>query len=136
MADEIEKVGGEAEGRRVLLGFLVMFGLLLLVAGFSYYIIDSSSNTFTNYREMARDANLAGRVQANMLMVRMNVKDFIITGSNKDLKEYSDYYRRMSVRKPWIGPVACYQKAIPVAWQTFSRRWSLKKLVKLLAKWS
>ena len=39
---------------------------------------------------------LAGRLQANMLMVRMNVKDFIITGSYKDLQEYADYYRRMS----------------------------------------
>jgi methyl-accepting chemotaxis protein len=39
---------------------------------------------------MARDANLSGRLQANMLMVRMNVKEFIITGSYKDLQEYAD----------------------------------------------
>jgi methyl-accepting chemotaxis protein len=35
---------------------------------------------------MARDANLSGRLQANMLMFRMNVKDFIITRSYKDLQ--------------------------------------------------
>jgi methyl-accepting chemotaxis protein len=44
---------------------------------------------------MARDANLAGRLQANMLMVRMNVKDFIITGSDKDLEQYNQYLKKM-----------------------------------------
>jgi methyl-accepting chemotaxis protein len=30
-----------------------------------------------------------------MLMVRMNVKDFIITGSDKDHKEYLGYMKKM-----------------------------------------
>ncbi len=55
-----------------------------------------SSEGFSAYREMARDTVLAGRLQANMLMVRMNVKDFIITGSEKDKGEYRTYYEKTS----------------------------------------
>lgn len=58
--------------------------------------LETASQGFTNYRGMARDTNLTGRLQANMLMVRMNVKDFIITGSEKDKKEYADYLKKMS----------------------------------------
>ncbi len=83
-------------GRRLIWGFTAVLVLLSGVSGISYYVIDTSSSGFTRYREMARDANLSGRLQANMLMVRMNVKDFIITGSYKDLQQYADYYRRMA----------------------------------------
>jgi len=82
--------------RKILFGFLSILFLLALVSAISFMVIDSTADGFISYREMARDANLAGRLQANMLMVRMNVKDFIITGSYKDLQEYADYYRRMS----------------------------------------
>jgi two-component system sensor histidine kinase/response regulator len=73
-----------------------MVGLLLLVAGVAYLTVTTAREGFTGYREMARDTVLSSRVQANMLMVRMNVKDFIISGSYRDLQEYADYYRRMA----------------------------------------
>lgn len=81
---------------RILIGFFSILILMLISAFLSYTVIDSSSKGFHQYREMARDSNLAGRLQANMLMVRMNVKDFIISGDYKSLQEYADYYRRMS----------------------------------------
>ncbi|MCP4754943.1 MAG: methyl-accepting chemotaxis protein [Proteobacteria bacterium] len=78
------------------LGFGFSFILLLLavVSVISYTTIDSASEGFTTYRGLARDTNLVGRVQANMLMVRMNVKDFIITGSDKDKEQYADYVKK------------------------------------------
>ena len=44
---------------------------------------------------MARDGNLASSVEADMLMVRMNVKDFIIDGDYADLEQYSAYLVRL-----------------------------------------
>ena len=72
-------------------GFIFILILLAIVSFISYSTIDSASDNFVTYRGLARDTNLMGRVQANMLMVRMNVKDFIITGSDKDKKQYADY---------------------------------------------
>ena len=81
---------------KLSLGFGSLIGLLLILAGISLWALENSSEGFTQYRGLARDTNLSGRLQANMLMVRMNVKDFIITGSDRDLKQYDDYYQAMS----------------------------------------
>jgi len=75
-------------------GALVL--LLLVLAASGYFGLNSVYQGFTEYRGLARDTNLAGRLQANMLMVRMNVKDFLITGSQKDVGEYQDYVEKMN----------------------------------------
>ncbi|NDV25272.1 methyl-accepting chemotaxis protein [Desulfovibrio sp. JC010] len=80
---------------KLMLGFGSVLGLLLVLAVISFWALENSSEGFTQYRGLARDTNLSGRLQANMLMVRMNVKDFIITGSDLDLKQYDDYYTKM-----------------------------------------
>ncbi len=45
---------------------------------------------------MARDAVLAGRVQANMLMVRLNVKDYLTHPEQKEIDEFEHYYKKAS----------------------------------------
>lgn len=80
---------------KLSLGFGSILLLLLILAGISLYELDRSLEGFSQYRGLARDTNLSGRLQANMLMVRMNVKDFIITGSDRDLQQYDDYYAKM-----------------------------------------
>jgi len=80
---------------KLSLGFGGLLALLLVLAGVSFWALNSSSEGFTSYRGMARDTNLSGRLQANMLMVRMNVKDFIITGSDKDIQQYDEYFGKM-----------------------------------------
>lgn len=74
-------------------GFSFILILLALVSVISYITIDNASTNFKTYRGLARDTNLMGSVQANMLMVRMNVKDFIITGSDQDKEQYNDYVK-------------------------------------------
>jgi methyl-accepting chemotaxis protein len=76
-------------------GFATVILLLIVVSLVGFNALNNASSGFTQYREMARDANLSGRLQANMLMVRMNVKDFIITGSEKDKQQYQEYLEKM-----------------------------------------
>ena len=80
---------------KLMLGFGSVLGLLLILAVISFWALNNSSDGFTQYRGLATDTNLSGRLQANMLMVRMQVKDFILTGSEDDLKRYHDYYAKM-----------------------------------------
>ncbi len=82
-------------GKKISLGFSSVLILLAVVGGIAFYALTGASKGFSQYREMARDSNLAGHLHADMLMVRMNVKDFLITGSDKDLGEYGDYYKKM-----------------------------------------
>lgn len=77
---------------KIWLGFACVTALTVTVAISGWHGIGRSSSGFTSYRELARDSNLCGILQSNMLMVRMNVKDFLITSSQKDVDEYRAYF--------------------------------------------
>ena len=77
---------------RSKIGLSFGFVLLLLVAasfaGFTG--LQHSETGFIKYRELARDTNLSGRLQANMLKVRMSVKNFLISHDKADLQQYDE----------------------------------------------
>lgn len=80
---------------KLYLGFGLVVILLLALGITSWQQMGNSSAGFTEYRGLARDAILAGRLQTNMLMARMNVKAFIISGSNADKKQFESYLEKM-----------------------------------------
>lgn len=82
-------------GKKIILGFSTILFLLVVLGAVGFNGLMTASDGFTGYREMARDANLAGLLESDMLMVRMNVKDFIISGSDKDLHEYQEHLEDM-----------------------------------------
>ncbi|MBU1295032.1 MAG: MCP four helix bundle domain-containing protein [Gammaproteobacteria bacterium] len=77
--------------RKLYLGFSVVIVLLALVGSTAYFALTNASHGFEEYRSLARATNAVGRVQANMLMARIKVKDFIFTGSTKDKEEFDTY---------------------------------------------
>jgi methyl-accepting chemotaxis protein len=81
---------GMGLGKKMCLGFACVLLLLCVASTVAWISLNQASEGFTLYRGLARDANLVGRLQANMLMMRMNVKDFIITGSERDAEEYNE----------------------------------------------
>lgn len=81
---------------KIILGFGITLFLILLMGVISIINIKKSSEGFSTYRELARDTNLAGILQTNMLTVQMNVKDYLNTGSDKDLNEYNTYLKKMN----------------------------------------
>ena len=82
-------------GTQIAVGFMAVLAILIIVGVSSFMGIGKAAESFKDYRGLARDTNLASRLQANMLMVRMNVKDFLITNSDKDLQQYGDYVKKM-----------------------------------------
>ncbi|MFT5726859.1 MAG: methyl-accepting chemotaxis protein [Desulforhopalus sp.] len=76
-------------------GFIIL--LLVIVSIVSWRGLSGVADGFVEYRGLAKDTNLSGRLQANMLMVRMNVKDFNATGSAKDIKQFDEYLAKMDV---------------------------------------
>ena len=92
--------------QKLVTGFGIIIVLILIFGAMGWFAINSSSKGFKEYREMARDGVLMGRVQANMLMVRMNAKDYFITGHEKDVKEFDSYYEKVQ------GFIATAQKEI------------------------
>ena len=82
-------------GKKIILGFSSVLIILIVVGFIGYNALSKSSTGFMRYRQIARNTNLVGRLQANMLMMRLNVQDFISTGNENSLKEYEDYVKKM-----------------------------------------
>ncbi len=78
-------------GAKIGIGFAVVLGLLVITSGVGYVSLNGANSNFGDYRELARSTNAVGRVQANMLMTRMNVKDFIIRGTPEEADEVRHY---------------------------------------------
>ncbi len=76
-------------------GFAIVLLLLVIISLTAYTALDKATRGFVQYREMARDTNLVGQLQANMLMVRMEVKSFIISGHEANRKQYQAYFDKM-----------------------------------------
>jgi len=81
--------------KKLTLGFGLILVLLVAIGGVGFQALLVTADGFTSYRGMARDTNLAGRVQANMLMLRVNVKDFLITGSEEDKQQFNKYLQEV-----------------------------------------
>lgn len=77
-------------GKKLGVGFGLVVSLLLLASAVSLSSMNESKNGFEQYRELARDTNLAGRLQANLLMVRMSVKDYLIDRDTDYLNAYRE----------------------------------------------
>jgi methyl-accepting chemotaxis protein len=81
--------------KRMTVGFALVVMLLFLSTIIGIRALYVASQGFKSYRSLARETNLSGRIQANMLMVRMNVKDFQITGSDNDISQYDGYLKKL-----------------------------------------
>lgn len=69
-------------------GFILI--LLVTASGAGVSGLQHSEEGFVKYRELARDTNLSGRLQANMLKVRMAVKNFLISHESEELEQYQN----------------------------------------------
>ncbi|KUI99732.1 HAMP domain-containing methyl-accepting chemotaxis protein [Vibrio sp. MEBiC08052] len=82
-------------GLKIGAGFAVVLILLSIVLGASIFALQSVSDGIDKYRDLARETNISSRLQTNMLMVRMNVKDFLITRETEDITTYQNYLAKM-----------------------------------------
>lgn len=80
---------------KLISGFSTILVLLLVVSVVGFYALEHAATGFGEYREMARDTNLAGRLQANMLTVRMSVKNYLISGNDSALNEFNERWEKV-----------------------------------------
>jgi methyl-accepting chemotaxis protein len=77
---------------KLIASFVTISVLVAILAIYSINAIGKSGDGFKSYREMAKDSVLAGQIETNMLMIRMNVKDYLQTKSQKDIDEFNHYF--------------------------------------------
>lgn len=77
------------------LGYALVMVMLIAVSVTAYFGQTKATDGFNNYRELARDANLAGRVQANMLLTQLYAKDYLINPHQESLDIYKERFDQM-----------------------------------------
>lgn len=75
---------------QISMGYAAVVVLLLVVSITAYIGLTTAVDGFHNYRGLARDANLAGRVQANMLIVRLQAKNYLVSNQQKDIDVFNE----------------------------------------------
>ena len=65
-------------GKKIGLGFGIILLFLVVESGISYVGLSGANQEFNDYRSLARQTNLMGRIQANLLSARLGVKDYIL----------------------------------------------------------
>ena len=85
-------LGNISIGKKIGIGFGICIALLGALAAISWFGINNSQEGFTQYREIARDNVLMGRIQANLLEARLQVKNFIQTGDPGTVNKFEERF--------------------------------------------
>ena len=80
---------------QLYLSFGLVLVLLVIISLTTMSGFNNLSNGFIEYRELARDTNLAGRVQANLLTMRLAVLNYVNTQSEHAIKQYDERKAKM-----------------------------------------
>lgn len=83
-------------GKKMALSFGALLTQLSVVLAISILALTKTNQGLMSYGDLADDSNLAGELQANMLMVRMNVKNYLIAQDERSLQDYKNYLSKMN----------------------------------------
>jgi methyl-accepting chemotaxis protein/CHASE3 domain sensor protein len=82
-------------GTKIMIGFGVVICILLLISVISYRGLGSASKGYNQYQNFALITRLTGDLEAELLQTRICVKDFVISGSEKDLKVFEQGFQNL-----------------------------------------
>ena len=83
-------------GTKIMIGFGAVICILLLISLVSYSGLKSANKGFADYHDISLINNVVGHLEANLLRVRICVRDFIITGSDTDLKACDQAFQNLA----------------------------------------
>jgi methyl-accepting chemotaxis protein len=78
------------------LSFGIMVVLISVVSLVSYFALSSGHDNFVEYRINARDSNLSGRIQANLLKVRLNALKFLKEQDKQSINQFNERFSLLS----------------------------------------
>ncbi len=76
--------------QKIILSFGVLVFLMVVLVYMGINASSTGLNNFVGYRELARDSNLAGQVQANLLIVRLNALKYLKNQSPENIEEFNE----------------------------------------------
>jgi methyl-accepting chemotaxis protein len=83
-------------GKKIAGGFSLVLFLLIAIGTISYSALKSASDDFSEYRDMAIENNLAGQIQAQLLKVRIDVKEYVKSENDTAIKAYEEDFSKLT----------------------------------------
>jgi len=105
---------------KLIAAFSLIALLVLSLSTYNIFALSKSNDGFTQYKELAGHSLLADNIQSNMLMLRMNVKDYLTNPVQEKIDQFDASYKKTQVS------ISKANKSIKNA--------KRKKLVKILEK--
>ncbi len=75
-------------GRKIVSGFFLVLALFGVVAAIGYFSLNKSGAGLGKFSRGTNEVNIAANLEAEMLGLRMNVNEFLATGSETSVKTY------------------------------------------------
>ena len=75
--------------RKIALGFGLIFAVTTAVTLISYLALGAAGRNLALYAESADETNAAASLEASMLTLKMQVNEFLATGSDTSVESYS-----------------------------------------------
>jgi len=88
-------------------GLALLLVFMAMIAGVGWWTGNNGNQATTEIAEMEKDLVVAAHLQNDLLMCRMNVKDFLITNSDHDIQQYDGFEE--SIRKAITMADASFQ---------------------------
>ena len=76
---------------KISIGFGIIILFMMTVSLFSWRGLSTLDQGVSGFRHIAQNTNLIGQIQTNILMAQVSIKNFLITGSENDTKQYKDF---------------------------------------------
>jgi methyl-accepting chemotaxis protein len=73
-------------GKKITLGFALLFALLTLVAVIAYLALGNAGRRLALFSDSARDSYAAATLESSMQALKLQVNDFLATGSAESIK--------------------------------------------------
>jgi methyl-accepting chemotaxis protein len=80
---------------KLLLGFGAMIVAMSGLGGLAYYVCITGSRSAEQLSEMTTDVSIGADLLEDLLMCRMNVKDYLIDNKQRDIEQYDQYRDRI-----------------------------------------
>lgn len=76
-------------GKKISLGFGLLFALLILVAGVAYFALGGAGKRLTAYAGSAQETYAAATLESSMQALKLEVNNFLATGSAESIAAYN-----------------------------------------------
>jgi len=77
-------------GKKIILGFGLLFVLLTIVAGIAYNALNGAGTGLTQFSDSTRETNAAAALDTSMQGLKLQVNEFLATGSQESVNGYAE----------------------------------------------